>query len=147
LLTILVQLVVARYLIGLLHSRTPSFFETHSPSTFSTIATPVRVYNAAKTDECSILGSPAIVRVQHRCSLTSGTFLSTLLCWVGARTLSRSGEQMYVADIYSQDDPRHILEIMADPGKSPSANISLTEDLVFIQALKRFRRIQIFANG
>jgi hypothetical protein len=33
--------VVARYLVGLLHSRTPSFFETHHPVSFSTIATPV----------------------------------------------------------------------------------------------------------
>ena len=33
--------VVARYLVGLLHSRTPSFFEQHHPVSFSTIATPV----------------------------------------------------------------------------------------------------------
>jgi hypothetical protein len=34
-------IVVARYLVGLLHSRTPSFFEAHHPVSFSTIATPV----------------------------------------------------------------------------------------------------------
>ena len=33
--------VVARFLIGLLASRSPSFFEKHKPVTFSTIATPV----------------------------------------------------------------------------------------------------------
>jgi len=35
------KVVVARYLVGLLHSRTPSFFEKHHPVSFSTIATPV----------------------------------------------------------------------------------------------------------
>jgi hypothetical protein len=34
--------VVGRYLIGLLQSRTPSFFEKYRPGTFSTFATPVR---------------------------------------------------------------------------------------------------------
>jgi hypothetical protein len=33
--------VVGRYLIGLLQSRTPSFFEKYRPGTFSTFATPV----------------------------------------------------------------------------------------------------------
>lgn len=33
--------VIARYLITLLDSRTPSFFEKHEPIHFSTIATPV----------------------------------------------------------------------------------------------------------
>lgn len=33
--------VVGRYLVGLLQSRTPSFFEVHKPGTFSTFATPV----------------------------------------------------------------------------------------------------------
>jgi hypothetical protein len=33
--------VVGRYLVGLLQSRTPSFFEKHRPGTFSTFATPV----------------------------------------------------------------------------------------------------------
>lgn len=34
-------LVVARYLIGLLHSRSPSFFDTHKPISFSTLSSPV----------------------------------------------------------------------------------------------------------
>ena len=35
-------LVMARYLIGLLESRSPSFFSLHRPACFSTAATPVR---------------------------------------------------------------------------------------------------------
>ncbi|WVQ84123.1 hypothetical protein IAT38_006268 [Cryptococcus sp. DSM 104549] len=82
---------VARYLVGLLHSRTPSFFDSHHPVSFSTISTPhygIPRYNTA---------------------------LSTILCWLGARILSRSGEQLYVVDRYSEEDPRPLLEIMADP--------------------------------
>ncbi|EIW68769.1 hypothetical protein TREMEDRAFT_31933 [Tremella mesenterica DSM 1558] len=102
---------VARYLVGLLHSRSPSFFEGKETVSFSTIATPH-------------LGVPRY-----------NTFLSTSLVWLGARLLSRSGEQLYVSDKYSPEDPRPLLEIMADP------------NLVFIQALKKFKTIQIFANG
>ncbi|KAK1926452.1 putative serine esterase-domain-containing protein [Papiliotrema laurentii] len=102
---------VARYLVGLLHSRTPSFFEKHKPVSFSTIATPH-------------LGVPRY-----------NTFLSTILIWLGSRLLSRSGEQLYVTDQYSEQDPRPLLEIMADP------------TLIFSKALGQFERIQIFANG
>ncbi|KAE8538279.1 hypothetical protein D1P53_005621 [Cryptococcus gattii VGV] len=41
-----------------------------------------------------------------------------ILCWLGARIMSRSGEQLYVVDKYSGDDPRPLLEIMADPRAS-----------------------------
>jgi hypothetical protein len=34
---------------------------------------------------------------------------------LGAHLLSRTGEQVYVADKYSERDPRPLLEIMADP--------------------------------
>jgi hypothetical protein len=61
------------------------------------------------------------------------TVLSTALCWLGARLLSRSGEQLYVADSYA--DGRPLLEVMADP------------DEAFIRALRRFKRIEIFANA
>nr|WRH23613.1 glucan 1,3-beta-glucosidase [Naematelia aurantialba] len=102
---------VARYLIGLLQAREPCFFDEYKPFSFSTIATPH-------------LGIPRY-----------NTLLSTVLCWLGARLLSRSGEQLYVADQYSEEDPRPLLEIMADPS------------LVFFQALSRFEKIHIFANG
>jgi hypothetical protein len=46
------------------------------------------------------------------------TFLSTSLVWLGSKLLSRSGEQLYVTDRYSDEDPRPLLEIMADPSTS-----------------------------
>ncbi|GFZ49245.1 LOW QUALITY PROTEIN: hypothetical protein JCM24511_06995 [Saitozyma sp. JCM 24511] len=99
---------VARYLVGLLESD-ESFFRRHKPVSFSTIATPH-------------LGVPRY-----------NTVLSTVLCWLGARLLSRSGEQLYVADSYA--DGRPLLEVMADP------------DEAFNRALRRFKRIEIFANA
>jgi hypothetical protein len=47
------------------------------------------------------------------------TFLSTSLVWLGSKLLSRSGEQLYVTDRYSDQDTRPLLEIMADPSMSP----------------------------
>jgi hypothetical protein len=53
-----------------------------------------------------------------RTELTADTFLSTSLVWLGSKLLSRSGEQLYVTDRYSDEDPRPLLEIMADPSMS-----------------------------
>lgn len=47
--------------------------------------------------------------------------------------MSRSGEQLYVADKYSDDDPRPLLEIMADPRS------------VFYHGLQKFERLSLFA--
>ncbi|WVQ97967.1 hypothetical protein IAU59_005087 [Kwoniella sp. CBS 9459] len=102
---------VARYLVGLLHSRTPSFFEKHHPVSFSTISSP------------------------HYGIPRYNTFLSTVLCWLGARVMSRSGEQLWVADKYSDEDPRPLLEIMADPRS------------VFYQGLEHFDRREIYASA
>ncbi|XAO27879.1 hypothetical protein I312_106743 [Cryptococcus bacillisporus CA1280] len=100
---------VARYLVGLLHSRSPSFFHLHKPVAFSTLASP------------------------HYGIPRYNTLLSTILCWLGARVMSRSGEQLYVADKYSDDDPRPLLEIMADPRS------------VFYHGLEKFERLSLFA--
>ncbi|ADV24636.1 lipid particle protein [Cryptococcus gattii E566] len=100
---------VARYLVGLLHSRSPSFFHRHKPIAFSTIASP------------------------HYGIPRYNTLLSTVLCWLGARVMSRSGEQLYVVDKYSDDDPRPLLEIMADPRS------------VFYHGLEMFERLSLFA--
>ncbi|AAW43063.2 hypothetical protein CNBD5510 [Cryptococcus deneoformans B-3501A] len=100
---------VARYLLGLLHSRSPSFFDTHKPISFSTLSSP------------------------HYGIPRYNTLLSTTLCWLGARIMSRSGEQLYVVDKYSEDDPRPLLEIMADPRS------------VFYHALEKFERLSLFA--
>ncbi len=83
--------VVARYLLGLLHSRSPSFFTLHRPYSFATIATPH-------------LGIP-----KYTGSLLSGVFHS-----LGSRLLSRTGEQLYVVD--KEEGGRALLEVMADPG-------------------------------
>ncbi|KIR51219.1 lipid particle protein [Cryptococcus gattii Ru294] len=56
-----------------------------------------------------------------------------ILCWLGARIMSRSGEQLYVVDKYSDDDPRPLLEIMADPRS------------VFYHGLEMFERLSLFA--
>ena len=54
----------------------------------------------------------------HMPELMLDTFLSTSLVWLGSKLLSRSGEQLYVTDRYSDQDPRPLLEIMADPSES-----------------------------
>nr|KIR83289.1 lipid particle protein [Cryptococcus tetragattii IND107] len=100
---------VARYLVGLLHSRSPSFFRLHKPVAFSTLASP------------------------HYGIPRYNTLLSTVLCWLGARIMSRSGEQLYVVDRYADDDPRPLLEIMADPRS------------VFYHGLEMFERLSLFA--
>ncbi|WVW78563.1 hypothetical protein I302_100519 [Kwoniella bestiolae CBS 10118] len=102
---------VARYLVGLFHSRQPSFFDKHHPVSFSTISTPH--YGIPKYN----------------------TLLSTVLCYLGARIMSRSGEQLYIVDNYSDEDQRPLLEIMADPRG------------IFYQGLERFDSLQIYASA
>lgn len=95
--------VVARYLVGLLNARSPSFFEKHEPVSFTTMATP-----NLGIPRYSEFGSPGK-------QLTSDTLLSAGLHWLGSRLMSRTGEQLHAADTYSEHDPRPLLEIMADP--------------------------------
>ncbi|WWC87004.1 uncharacterized protein L201_001886 [Kwoniella dendrophila CBS 6074] len=102
---------VARYLVGLLHSRQPSFFDKHHPISFSTVSTPH--YGIPKYN----------------------TLLSRILCYLGARVMSRSGEQLWVADNYWDEDQRPLLEIMADPRG------------VFYQGLERFDKLEIYASA
>lgn len=45
------------------------------------------------------------------------TFLSSLVAWFGGRLLSRTGEQIYLVDSYSDADTRPLLEVMADPSE------------------------------
>ncbi|CAK9783569.1 DUF676-domain-containing protein [Cutaneotrichosporon oleaginosum] len=101
---------VARYLVGLLEARTPSFFDKHIPVSFTTIATP------------------------HLGVARYNTLLSNVVFWLGARLLSRSGEQMHLVDTYSEMDPRPLLEVMADPKH------------VWHQALARFDQVHVYAN-
>ncbi|KAG7562260.1 hypothetical protein FFLO_02346 [Filobasidium floriforme] len=82
---------IARYLITLLDSRTPSFFERHEPIHFSTIATPN-------------LGMPRY-----------GTKFSTIKHLVGGHMFSQTGAELFSWDHYSEQDPRSLLEVMSDP--------------------------------
>jgi hypothetical protein len=84
------------------------------------------------------------------------TFLSTSLVWLGSKLLSRSGEQLYVTDRYSNDDQRPLLEIMADPGMSRfslkpviqrEGGTANDADQVFVQALETFDRLRIYGNA
>lgn len=77
--------------------------------------------------------------------------------------MSRSGEQLYVVDKYSEDDPRPLLEIMADPRTSFSSfpvsflpffsavwkmESQLMKDRagsVFYHGLEKFERLSLFA--
>jgi hypothetical protein len=78
------------------------------------------------------------------------TLLSTSLVWLGSKLLSRSGEQLYVTDRYSDQDPRPLLEIMADPCKplaSQSYEQALMGDQIFSQGLEQFDRLRIYGNA
>lgn len=85
------MVVVARYLVGLLHSRSPSFFDDRRPACFATAATP------------------------HLGVLKYGSRANTLVHTVGRRLFSRAGQQLYCLD--KDWDGRSVLDVLADPGK------------------------------
>ncbi|BGP36287.1 hypothetical protein JCM10449v2_000185 [Rhodotorula kratochvilovae] len=126
---------VARYVLGILDSRTPSFFDNVRPVNFATFASPW-------------IGIP-----QYK------TFWSSTFRFLGSRLLSRTGNQLYERDRFlpehfnpaakEEQKPRKglgkylprprgaaepLLKIMADPRYS------------FYRALSRFERVEIFAN-
>jgi hypothetical protein len=96
-LTIAYPPVIARYLIGLLHSRDPSFLVKHRPVNFTTLAT------------------PHIGIVKYR-----GRFWQWVAVKWGYSLLGRTGDQLYTWDKYSVQDDRPLLEVMSDSGKSPA---------------------------
>ncbi|KAJ7748546.1 putative serine esterase-domain-containing protein [Mycena maculata] len=99
---------VARYVVGVLRQR--GFFENVAPVNFNTLATPH-------------IGLP-----RYR------SFFSSLTSFLGAKLLSRTGEQFYCVDKWSAKG-RPLLEVMADP------------DRIFYQALAAFETIRIYANS
>ncbi|KAF9265901.1 DUF676-domain-containing protein [Marasmius fiardii PR-910] len=99
---------VSRYVIGILHQK--RFFDNVTPVNFNTVATPH-------------LGLPRYPSVM--------SYLGNV---VGPRLLSRTGEQFYCVDKWSNTG-RPLLEVMADAQR------------VFYQALSKFQEIRIFANG
>lgn len=70
---------IARYVLGLLYSRTPSFFDLHKPINFTTFASPA-------------IGMPSYPG-----------FWSGLTRFFGSRVLSRSGRQIYLKDAWYED--------------------------------------------
>lgn len=85
--------VIARYVIGLLHSRDPSFFTKHRPINFTTLA------------------SPHVGIMKYR-----GRFWQWVAVKWGYSLLGRTGDQLYTWDKYSALDERPLLEVMSDKG-------------------------------
>ncbi|GAA5891909.1 hypothetical protein JCM8208_002932 [Rhodotorula glutinis] len=121
---------VARYAVGLLDSRTPSFFDSARPTSFTTFASPA-------------IGVPVY----------PDSRFSRFARAVGSTLLSRTGRQLYERDVYlplgeevedaqagrgragkekRRGDP--LLKVMADPRYS------------FYRALAKFERFDLFAN-
>lgn len=99
---------VARYIIGLLYSK--GWFERMKPVNFTTFATP---HLGVKRP---LLG------VQYK-----------LLNFLGSRTLSTSGRQLFTVDTF-RDTSRPILSVLADPGS------------IFMLALAQFSHRVLYAN-
>ncbi|CAH7673006.1 putative serine esterase-domain-containing protein, partial [Phakopsora pachyrhizi] len=109
---------IARFLVGLLHSRTPSFFETVEPMNFTTFASPW-------------VGMPK-----------NGGLIGSTVHFFGSRSLSRTGNQIYLIDRYcrypsSSRDSKNfpLLALLAHPGTN------------FYKALTKFNRLSIYANS
>lgn len=82
---------IARFVLGALESRTPSFFDAVEPVNFTTFASPA-------------IGVPEFP-----------TMMSRIINYCGARLLSRTGEQLYAQDVYHSGKP--LLEVMSQPGE------------------------------
>ncbi|GAA5917934.1 hypothetical protein JCM6882_004130 [Rhodosporidiobolus microsporus] len=138
---------VARYTIGLLDSRTPSFFDKVEPVNFTTFA------------------SPAIGIPHYR------TPWSTIFRFLGARMLSRTGEQLYERDRFlpSRFNPdassppadagavskcggkTRLGRIFPSVGKGkekaePLLKIMADPRYAFYRALSKFEKIDVYAN-
>jgi hypothetical protein len=99
---------LARYVVGILHQR--NFFATVTPVNYNTVATP----------HIGLLRYPSL--------------FSRLGSFFGPRVLSRTGEQFYGTDKWSNTG-KALLEVMADP------------EHVFYKGLKLFPHIRIYANA
>ncbi|KAI1793462.1 putative serine esterase-domain-containing protein [Ganoderma leucocontextum] len=99
---------ISRYVVGILHQR--GFFEDVIPVNFNTIATPH-------------IGLP-----RYR------SFISRLFAYFGPKLLSRTGEQFYVIDKWSENG-RPLLEVMADPNR------------IFYKTLAHFEQVRFYANA
>ncbi|KAG0144066.1 hypothetical protein CROQUDRAFT_660414 [Cronartium quercuum f. sp. fusiforme G11] len=109
---------ISRFLIGLLHSRTPSFFSQIEPVNFATFASPW-------------VGIPHL----------SG-FVGSTVHFFGSRSLSRTGSQLYLADRYHTypNAPAHAQ-------KYPLVALLAHPDTSFYKALLLFKQLRIYANA
>ncbi|KAI0295366.1 putative serine esterase-domain-containing protein [Multifurca ochricompacta] len=110
---------LARYVVGILHQR--KFFATVTPVNFNTVATP----------HIGLLVYPSI--------------FSRLSSYLVPRFFSRTGEQFYGADKWSQTG-KSLLEVMADPGKELGLRHTNVGQ-VFYQGLKLFPHVRLYANA
>ncbi|KXN87448.1 hypothetical protein AN958_08879 [Leucoagaricus sp. SymC.cos] len=99
---------IARYMLGILEHR--HFFDNVEPINFVTIATP----------HLGLLNYPSMV--------------SSLMSTFVPKLLSRTGEQFYCLDTWSNTG-RPLIEVMADPNE------------VFYKTLSRFKYLRLYANA
>ncbi|BGP21280.1 lipid particle protein [Rhodotorula toruloides] len=129
---------VARYVLGLLNSRTPSFFSTVRPVNFTTFASPA-------------LGIP-----QYK------SFWSRTFRFLGSRLLSRTGNQLYERDRFlparfnsGKDDgvkdrkglSRYLPVVKGREEAEPLLKVLADPRYSFYKALARFEKIDVFANA
>jgi hypothetical protein len=148
---------VARYVLGLLESRTPSFFAEVRPVNFATFASPaigMSVFHGV-TGRITLLTTSIALDSPQYTSAWSAIFK-----YLGARLLSRSGSQLYENDRFlpssildgldqdlkpkpkgalsrfsvARENAEPLLAVMADPRYN------------FFKALAAFERIEIYAN-
>ncbi|KAK0557465.1 hypothetical protein OC846_000453 [Tilletia horrida] len=134
---------VSRYVVGLLHSR--HFFtlvpDSQIPSGLDE-ATTKRLRQPPEPVQFSTLATP------HLGMLPPTSGFRKFAAYVGARVLSRTGDQLFLRDSgweHIEDGasegtdkdkrPRGLIEAMTMP------------DSLFIAALKRFRRVVVYSNG
>ncbi|ORY90238.1 putative serine esterase-domain-containing protein [Leucosporidium creatinivorum] len=131
---------VARYVLGLLESRTPSFFADVRPVNFTTFASPA-------------IGIPRYDSTWSR-----------IFRFLGARLLSRSGSQLYENDRYLVESSliagnNQHLDTKCPPTKNllgklsrkkekaePLLSVMADPKYSFFKALSAFERVEIYAN-
>jgi hypothetical protein len=86
--------------------------------------------------------------------LRIGTRFSTIKHMVGGHLFSQTGAELFGWDKFSDEDPRCLLEVMTDPSALfmlytcfKSLINYMDTDRPFMNALQKFKKIQIVANG
>lgn len=109
---------ISRFLIGLLHSRSPSFFTKIEPMNLTTFASPW-------------------IGIPHHTSI-----IGSIVHFFGSRSLSRTGQQLYLTDqfhTYPKSDP--------SSQKYPLIALLAHPDTNFYKALLLFKQIRIYSNA